>query len=64
MENKLRITKKTNLMCPHMKLTNTQQTVINKKSTGTLISGVKTKYDEEKVGQQAYYFVHHKSDKK
>lgn len=36
----------------------------NKKGTGTLISGVKTKYEEEKVAQQAYYFVHHKSDKK
>ena len=37
-----------------MKLANTPQTVINKKNTGTLISGLKTKYVEEKVAQLAY----------
>jgi hypothetical protein len=37
-----------------MKLANTPQTVINIKSTGTLISGVKTKYEEEMVAQLAY----------
>jgi hypothetical protein len=29
-------------MCPHIKLANTPQTVIDKESTGTIISGVKT----------------------